>query len=57
MDLILIGLLWFLIATLISLYIQSDIFDKKSGMRIGFILIVLSFVSGFILLGLALVSA
>lgn len=56
MNLVLIGLFWFLIATLISLYIQSDIFDKKNRIRIGFILIVFSFVCGIIILGLVLVS-
>lgn len=54
MGIIFIGGLWLLIAMLIVLYIQSNIFNRKIGLKIGFILIALSFICGFVLLSIAL---
>jgi len=50
--LIAFGVLWFVIAVLIGLFIRGDFFNNKFYFRLGIGLIMLSFLCGMVLLGL-----
>lgn len=50
------GVLWFITAFLIGVFIRGDFFNNKYYFRLGLGLILLSFICGMIILGLAISS-